>query len=99
MTSHSREPPASRRWRAFRTVRRKLPPHVVVYLVMALALFADPDYEEAAERLTETLTSWGLPGRFVEHADLRRDHPGPQRLDLSRCGSCFPRWRRRSRRN
>src|SRR6266705_418264 len=37
----------------------KLPPHVVVYLVMALALFADDDYEEAAERLTETLTSWG----------------------------------------
>jgi hypothetical protein len=37
----------------------KLPPHVVVYLVMALALFADDDYEEAAERLTETLASWG----------------------------------------
>src|ERR1035437_4851408 len=37
----------------------KLPPHVVVYLVMALALFADDDYEEAAARLTETLTSWG----------------------------------------
>jgi hypothetical protein len=29
----------------------KLPPHVVVYLVMALALFADEDYEEAAARL------------------------------------------------
>jgi len=37
----------------------KLPPHVVVYLVMALALFADDDYEEAAERVTETLTGWG----------------------------------------
>jgi len=37
----------------------KLPPHVVVYLVMALALFADDDYEEAAARLTETLASWG----------------------------------------
>ena len=37
----------------------KLPPHVVVYLVMALALFADDDYEEVAARLTETLTSWG----------------------------------------
>jgi len=37
----------------------KLPPHVVVYLVMALALFADDDYEEAAARLTETLTGWG----------------------------------------
>jgi hypothetical protein len=37
----------------------KLPPHVVVYLVMALALFADDDYEEVAARLTETLTAWG----------------------------------------
>jgi hypothetical protein len=37
----------------------KLPPHVVVYLVMALALFADDDYEEAAARLTGTLASWG----------------------------------------
>jgi Insertion element 4 transposase N-terminal/Transposase DDE domain len=37
----------------------KLPPHVVVYLVMALALFADDDYEEVASRLTETLAAWG----------------------------------------
>ena len=37
----------------------KLPPHVVVYLVMTLALFADDDYEEAAARLTSTLASWG----------------------------------------
>ena len=37
----------------------KLPPHVMVYLVMALALFADEDYEEVAARVTETLTAWG----------------------------------------
>jgi hypothetical protein len=37
----------------------KLPPHFVVYLVMALALFADDDYEEVAARLTETLIAWG----------------------------------------
>lgn len=37
----------------------KLPPHLMVYFVMALALFADDDYEEVAVRLTETLTSWG----------------------------------------
>ena len=37
----------------------KLPPHVMVYLVMALALFAEDDYEEVAARLTETLTAWG----------------------------------------
>src|ERR1019366_4439026 len=37
----------------------KLPPHVMVYLVMALALFAEDDYEEVAARVTETLTAWG----------------------------------------
>lgn len=37
----------------------KLPPHVMVYFAMALALFAEEDYEEVAERLTETLTGWG----------------------------------------
>jgi Insertion element 4 transposase N-terminal len=37
----------------------KLPPHVMVYFVMALALFADDDYEEVAARLTETLREWG----------------------------------------
>jgi len=37
----------------------KLPPHLMVYFVMALALFADDDYEEVVVRLTETLTSWG----------------------------------------
>ncbi len=37
----------------------KLPPHVVVYLVMALALFAGDDYEEVAARLVQTLRGWG----------------------------------------
>jgi len=36
----------------------KLPPHVMVYFALALALFADDDYEEVAARLTETLTAW-----------------------------------------
>jgi hypothetical protein len=36
----------------------KLPPRVVAYLVMALALFADEDYEEAAARLAGTLADW-----------------------------------------
>ena len=37
----------------------KLPPHVMVYFVMALALFAEEDYEEVATLLTEALESWG----------------------------------------
>ena len=36
-----------------------LPPHVMVYFAMAMALFADDDYEEVAARLTDTLTVWG----------------------------------------
>ena len=41
-----------------RRARGKLPPHLMVYFVMALALFADDDYEEVAARLTETLRGW-----------------------------------------
>jgi hypothetical protein len=37
----------------------KLPPLVMVYFVMALALFADEDYEEVWVRLAETLADWG----------------------------------------
>jgi acyl-CoA reductase-like NAD-dependent aldehyde dehydrogenase len=43
----------------------KLPPRVVAYLVMALALFADEDYEEVAARLAGT----DLPRAF-RTADL-----------------------------
>jgi hypothetical protein len=47
---------------AGRTARRaggKLPPHVMVYFAMALALFADDDYEEVMVRLGDTLAQWG----------------------------------------
>src|SRR6266851_5077628 len=37
----------------------KLPPHVMVYFAMALALFAGEDYEEIWVRLSETLADWG----------------------------------------
>jgi hypothetical protein len=37
----------------------KLPPHVVVYFVMAMALFADDDYEEVLTKLAEPLMQWG----------------------------------------
>jgi hypothetical protein len=36
-----------------------LPPRMMVYYAMALALFADDDYEEVAARLGEALASWG----------------------------------------
>ena len=56
--------------------RGKLPPHVMVYFVMALALFADDDYEEVAARLTETLRGLGLLGGGLGGTDPGRDHPG-----------------------
>ncbi|MGH8523539.1 MAG: transposase domain-containing protein, partial [Gammaproteobacteria bacterium] len=37
----------------------RLPPHVLVYFAMAMALCAEDDYEEVAARLTETLSAWG----------------------------------------
>jgi hypothetical protein len=45
--------------RSARRAGGKLPPHVVVYFAMALALFAEEDYEEVMVRLSETLASWG----------------------------------------
>ena len=65
-------------WRRRRQARRsdgKLPPHVMVYFAMAMALFAEDDYEEVAARLADTLGSWGC-SNAVGAADLRRDHPG-----------------------
>src|SRR5260370_34605863 len=37
----------------------KLPPHVMVYFAMALALLAEEDDEETWVRLSETLADWG----------------------------------------
>jgi Insertion element 4 transposase N-terminal/Transposase DDE domain len=45
--------------RSARRAGGKLPPHVMVYFAMALALFADEDYEEVMVRLSQTLASWG----------------------------------------
>lgn len=45
--------------RSARRAGGKLPPHVMVYFAMAMALFAKDDYEEVMVRLSETLASWG----------------------------------------
>lgn len=47
------------RGRSAKRAGGKLPPHVMVYFAMALALFAEEDYEEVMVRLSETLASWG----------------------------------------
>jgi hypothetical protein len=47
---------------AGKTARRKggkLPPQVMVYFVMGLALWAEEDYEEVWARITEALADWG----------------------------------------
>jgi len=48
----------------------------MVYFAMAMALFADGDYEEVAARLAGALGSWGPLACPVGAADLGRDHPG-----------------------
>jgi hypothetical protein len=48
--------------RQAKRVDGKLPPHVMVYFVMAMALFAEEDYEEVAARLAGPLGSWGCWG-------------------------------------
>ena len=55
----------------------KLPPHVMVYFVMALALFAEEDYEEVGARLAGTLADWGCWEESWDGADDGRDHAGP----------------------
>jgi len=37
----------------------KLPPHVMVYFAMAMALYGEDDYEEIITRLAGTLRDWG----------------------------------------
>jgi hypothetical protein len=44
---------------AARRADGKLPPHVMVYFAMAMALFADDDYEGVLARLAEPLSAWG----------------------------------------
>ena len=87
----------------------KLPPHVMVYFVMALALFADDDYEEVAARLAEALRGWGAgdqawdptPGGITQAR--QRLGPGPMAevfsqvavpvADLDTIGAFLGPWR------
>ena len=50
---------------------------MMVYFAMAMALFADDDYEEVVARLAGTLTSWGCWDESWGRADVRRHHAGP----------------------
>ena len=95
--------------RGARRAGGKLPPHVVVYLVMALALFADDDYEEVAARLTEALRGWGcwgdweVPTKGAVTQARKRLGPGPMArvfsqvaepvADLDTTGAFLGPWR------
>ncbi|WP_432923374.1 transposase domain-containing protein [Microbispora sp. CA-135349] len=46
----------------------KLPPYLMVYFAMGMALFPDGDYEDVAGRLVDTFSSWGC-------WDPRRERP------------------------
>ena len=87
----------------------KLPPHVMVYFVMALALFAGDDYEEVAARLAEALRGWGAGDQAWEPAPggitqaRQRLGPGPMAevfsqvavpvADLDTIGAFLGPWR------
>jgi hypothetical protein len=94
--------------RGARRAGGKLPPHVMVYLVMALALFADEDYEEVAARLTGALRGWGERDWQVPTSGgitQARQRLGPEPLaevfsqvavpvaDLDTAGAFLGRWR------
>jgi len=56
----------------------KLPPHVMAYFVMAMALFADDDYEEVGARLARANSTFSCPfmnliERFPRIPRLRSD--------------------------
>jgi hypothetical protein len=55
----------------------KLPAHVMVYFAMAMALFADEDYEEVLARLTGTLEDFGC-------WDARWERPGSPGITQAR---------------
>ena len=55
----------------------KLPPHVMVYFAMAMALFADDDYEEVVARLAGTLGGWGCWDAAWSVPTSVEDYPGP----------------------
>jgi Insertion element 4 transposase N-terminal len=48
----------------------------MVYFAVALALFAEEDYEETWVRLSETLADWGLLGPVAGHGDDGRADAG-----------------------
>jgi hypothetical protein len=54
----------------------KLPPHVMVYFALALALFADEDYEEVAARLTRRCGT-GTAGMTGGRCPPRAGSPRP----------------------
>jgi Insertion element 4 transposase N-terminal len=85
--------------------RRLLPARVVVYFVLALALYSHAAYEEVMRCLVEGL-GWAVGARRGRRTWPYWHVPGAsalaearERLGLSRCGCCSPRppgrWRPR----
>ena len=75
--------------------QRLLPARVVVYYVLAMALFADSSYEEVMRQLVEGLSwesgwqqSWEVPSKVAIYK-------ARQRLGRSRLSCCSRRSRRR----
>ncbi|BCB79852.1 hypothetical protein Pflav_062620 [Phytohabitans flavus] len=70
----------------------KLPAHVMVYFAMALALFAEDDYEGVLARLAEPLMAWGCWDASWSMPGSAGITQARQRLGPSRCGRCSSGW-------
>lgn len=68
----------------------KLPPHVMVYFAMALALFAEEDYEETRVRLSETLADWGCWDSQYEQALSHSIYPADRQFGSPSCTNKIP---------
>jgi Insertion element 4 transposase N-terminal len=79
----------------------KLPPHVMVYFVMALALFAEDDYEEVAARLARRAVGPAFPPEHSQRllAQVKADITSSKHLNPGRRHRTCPRAIKRGRHN
>jgi transposase IS4-like protein len=76
---------------------RDLPAHVVVYYVIALALYMQSSYREVLRCLLEGMQWLVEPGVGINLAGIRASRRREPDWDGSRCGNCTMTWSNRSR--
>ena len=77
--------------------QRDLPAHVVVYYVIALALYMQSSYREVLRCLLEGIQWLVEPSAGINVAGNSGISQARTRLGWSRCGNCTMQWSGRSR--